>query len=184
MIISTSTIMENRKVILFIAMSLDGYIAKTNDDISFLSIVEQKGQDYGYSDLIKSIDTVIIGRKTFDMVAAMGFEYPHTDKDVYIISRTSRPSVGTFKYYTGELKDLVFELKSRQGKNIYCDGGAEIVNALMKDNLIDEFIISVIPIMLGGGVRLFKNGRPETNLQLIDSRNFDKGLVQLHYSRI
>ncbi|MDP4208281.1 MAG: dihydrofolate reductase family protein [Bacteroidota bacterium] len=172
-----------RKLILYIAMSLDGYIAKPNDDLSFLSIVEQEGQDYGYNDFVKSIDTIIIGRKTFDKVISMGFEYPHTDKEVYIISRTPRPDYGTFKYYTKNLKDLVLKLKSEQGKNIFCDGGAEIVHELLMDNLIDEFVISVIPIILGDGVPLFKKGRPELNLRLIDSRQFDKGLVQLHYIR-
>jgi len=88
-------------------MSLDGYIAKTNDDLSFLSIVEQNGQDYGYNDFVKTIDTIIIGRKTFDKVISMGYEYPHVDKEVYIISRTPRPNIGNFKYYTDNLKDLI-----------------------------------------------------------------------------
>lgn len=114
----------------------------------------------------------------------MGFEYPHKDKDVYIISRTPRSDNGTFKYYSGNLKELIFTLKSSHGKNIYCDGGAEIVNELLKENLIDEFIISVIPIMLGDGVPLFNKGRPELNLRLINSLHFDKGLVQLHYVRL
>jgi dihydrofolate reductase len=173
-----------RKVVLYIAMSLDGYIAKPNDDLSFLSIVEQENEDYGYSDFIKTIDTIIIGRKTFDKVISMGYEYPHKDKDVYIITRTKRPNVETFQYYSGDLKDLVLKLKNEQGKNIFCDGGAEIVNELLKENLIDEFIISIIPIILGDGVALFKKGYPEMNLKLIHSQHFDKGLVQLHFSRI
>lgn len=165
-------------------MSLDGYIAKTNDDLSFLSIVEQKGQDYGYNDFVKTIDTIIIGRKTFDNVISKGYEYPHVDKDVYIISRTPRPNIGNLKYYTDNLKDLILKLKNGQGKNIYCDGGAEIVNELLKDNLIDEFVISVIPIILGDGIPLFNKARCELKLRLINSKHFDKGLVQLHYVRI
>jgi dihydrofolate reductase len=164
-------------------MSLDGYIAKTDNSLDFLSIVEQEGQDYGYSDFVKSIDTIIIGRKTFDKVNSMGFEYPHKDKEVYIISRTSRPDNETFKYYTDSLKELILKLKCRPGKNIYCDGGAEIVNELLRDNLIDEFFISVIPIMLGNGIPLFNKGRPELKLRLITTSHFDKGLVQLHYIR-
>jgi len=173
-----------RKVISYIAMSLDGYIARPDGDISFLSIVEKKGEDYGYSDFTSTIDTIIIGRKTYDKVISMGYEYPDNDNDVYIITRAVKPNYKTLKYYSGSLRKLVSELKSKQGKNIFCDGGSEIINELLRDNLIDEFIISVIPIILGDGISLFKNGRPELNLKLIKSDAFDTGLVQLHYARL
>ncbi len=173
----------NRKVVLYIATSLDGYIAKANDDLGFLSIVEQEGQDYGYADFVKTVDAVIVGRKTYDKVISMGFDFPHTDKDAYIITRTPRPSIGSIKFYTGDLKSLVGRLKSENGKNIFCDGGAEIVNELLKGDLIDEFIISVIPILVGSGTKLFKDGRPEQKLELVSIKSFDKGLTQLHYKR-
>lgn len=173
----------DRKVILYIATSLDGYIAQPNDDLSFLSIAEQEGQDYGYADFIKSVDAVIVGRKTYDKVISMGFDFPHADKDAYIITRTPKPNIGSVKFYTGDLKSLVNRLKLETGKNIFCDGGAEIVNELLKDNLIDEFIISVIPILVGNGTKLFKDGRPVQKLELISVKSFDKGLTQLHYKR-
>lgn len=106
----------NRKVILYIATSLDGYIAQPNDDLSFLSIVEQEGQDYGYADFVKTVDAVIVGRKTYDKVISMGFDFPHADKDTYIITRTPRSSIGSIKFYTGDLKPLVDRLKSENGK--------------------------------------------------------------------
>jgi len=174
----------NRKVILYIATSLDGYIAKPNDDLSFLSIVEQEGQDYGYAEFIKTVDAVIVGRKTYDKVISMGFDFPHAHKDAYIITRTPRPTIGSVKFYTGNLKSLVDRLKSENGKNIFCDGGAEIVNELLKADLIDEFIISVIPILVGNGIKLFKDGRSEQKLELVSVKSFDKGLTQLHYKRI
>ncbi len=173
----------NRKVILYIATSLDGYIAKPNDDLSFLSIVEQEGQDYGYADFVKTVDAVIVGRKTYEKVISMGFDFPHADKNAYIITRTPRPNIGSVKFYTGDLKSLIHRLKSENGKNIFCDGGAEIVNELLKDDLIDEFIISVIPILVGNGTKLFKDGRPEQNLKLVSVKSFEKGLTQLHYKR-
>lgn len=173
-----------RKVVLYIATSLDGYIAKPNDDLDFLSIVEQEGEDYGYADFVKTVDAVIVGRKTYDKVISMGFEFPHVDKDAYIVTRTPKPTIGSVKFYTGNLKSLVDRLKSENGKNIYCDGGAEIVNELLKNDLIDEFIISVIPILVGNGTKLFKDGRPELKLQLVSTKQFDKGLTQLHYRRI
>jgi dihydrofolate reductase len=170
-----------RKLILYIATSLDGYIAKPNDNLDFLSIVEQEGEDYGYADFIKTVDAVIVGRKTYDTVMAMGVDFPHADKDAYIITRTPREGFGSVKFYTGDLKSLVARLKSENGKNIFCDGGAEIVNELLKEKLIDEFIISVIPILVGNGTKLFKDGRPEQKLELISVKHYDKGLTQLHY---
>lgn len=172
-----------RKVILYIATSLDGYIAKPNDDLSFLSIVQQEGEDYGYADFVNSVDTVILGRKTYEWVMTKVPEFPHADKESYIITRTARPSIGKTNFYNGNLKDLISKLKAKQGKNIFIDGGAEIVNELLKDNLIDEFIISIIPIFVGNGTKLFKDGRPEEKLELVSTKHFEKGLVQLHYKR-
>ncbi len=176
--------LNKRKLVLYIAMSLDGYIAKPNDDLSFLSIVEQEGQDYGYEEFVKTVDAVIVGRKTYEKVISMGFDFPHTDKDTYIITRTPRPNLGSVKFYTGNIKLLIEKLKYKPGKNIFCDGGAEIVNELLNNDLIDEFIISVIPILLGNGIKLFKDYRPEQKLNLVSSKHFEKGLVQLHYTRV
>jgi dihydrofolate reductase len=173
----------NRKVILFIAASLDGFIAKPNDDLSFLSIVQQEGEDYGYTEFIKSVDTVILGRKTYDWVMTQVSVFPHADKNTFVITRMARTAIGKTQFYTGNLKNLISDLKNENGKNIFVDGGAEIVHQLLKDNLIDEFIISIIPVFLGNGKRLFREGRPEEQLELISVKEFDKGLVQLHYQR-
>ncbi len=174
-----------RKLSLFIAMSLDGYIAKPNDDLSFLKIVEKEGEDYGYEDFTSQIDTIIIGRKTYDYVLKeIGpSHYDNGQRDVYVITRTERPKVGRTVFYTGDIAELIKHLKSEEGKNIYCDGGAEIVNELLKDHLIDEFTISIIPILLGSGTKLFKDGRPEQVLEFITAKTFETGLVQLKYER-
>jgi dihydrofolate reductase len=176
---------NNRQVMLFIAMSLDGYIAKPNDDLSFLSIVEKEGEDYGYAEFTANIDTLIVGRKTYDYVLREigATHYDNGQRDLYVITRTERPSVGRTKFYIGSLTELVKRLKSENGKNIYCDGGAEVINELLKNDLIDEMIISVIPILVGNGTRLFKDGRPEQKLKLVNVKTFDTGLTQLHYKR-
>ena len=174
-----------RKLSLFIATSLDGYIAKPNDDLSFLKLVEKEGEDYGYAAFTSTIDTIIIGRKTYDYVVKEigSSHYDNGERDVYVITRTERPDDGKIKFYTGDLTELVHQLKSKNGKNIYCDGGAEIINELLKNDLIDEFIISVIPILLGGGTKLFKAGIPEQLLEFVTVKAFDTGLTQLHYKR-
>lgn len=164
-------------------MSLDGYVAKPNDDIGFLSLVEKENEDYGYADFLKTIDTVIVGRKSFEKVLSLGFDYPHSDKEVYIISRTPKPNIGSFRFYSSDLVELVLKLKKLKGKNIYCDGGAKIANVLLKNNLIDELYISIIPILLGNGISLFNKDLPENNLNLISAKTYEKGLVQLHYAK-
>ncbi|WP_333862649.1 dihydrofolate reductase family protein [Sphingobacterium sp.] len=172
-----------RKLSVFIATSVDGYIAKPNDDLSFLNMVEKEGEDYGYSDFINTIDTLIVGRKTYEYVLKNigASHYDNGQRDVYVITRTARPHVGRTIFYSGDLVDLIAELKSGKGKNIYCDGGAEIINELLKHDVIDELIISVIPILLGAGTRLFQEGRPEQLLKLITTKTFETGLVKLHY---
>jgi dihydrofolate reductase len=175
---------NNRKLILYIAMSLDGFIAKPDGDISFLSAVEQEGEDYGFSKFMESVDTIILGRKTYDKIQSMGIESPYGTRMIYVLTRSSKPDSGTIRFYSGSLSDLISNLKSLEGKHIYCDGGAETVSRLLQEDLIDEMIISIIPVLLGDGILLFKGGLPEKKLQLISTNSFEKGLVQLHYIRI
>jgi len=174
-----------RKLSLFIATSLDGYIAKPNDDLSFLKSIEKEGEDYGYAEFTSTIDTIILGRKTYDYVLKEigSSHYDNGERNVFVITRTEKPGVGKTTFYSGNLTELIQRLKSESGKNIYCDGGAEIINELLKNDLIDEFIISIIPILVGNGTRLFKDGRPEQQLELLNTKTFDTGLTQLHYRR-
>ncbi|UPK69080.1 dihydrofolate reductase family protein [Chitinophaga filiformis] len=174
-----------RKISLFIATSLDGYIAKPNDDLSFLKLVEKEGEDYGYREFTDTIDTLIIGRRTYDYVLKeIGpSHYDNGQRDVYVITKNKRPQLGRTTFYTGSLTELVDRLKSESGKNIYCDGGAEVINELLKSDLIDEFIISIVPVLLGNGIRLFQDGRPEQTLEFITAKTFETGLIQLHYKR-
>lgn len=174
-----------RKLFVFIATSLDGYIAKPNDDLSFLKLVEKEGEDYGYAEFTANIDTIILGRKTYDYVLREigSSHYDNGKRNVYVITRTERPGVGRTTFYTGNLTELVQRLKSESGKDIYCDGGAEIINELLQHDLIDEFIISIVPILVGNGTRLFKDYRPEQQLEFVSAKSFETGLTQLHYKR-
>ena len=165
-------------------MSLDGYIAKPDDSLDFLSLVENEGEDYGYANFMDSIDTVIIGRRTYDKISSLGITSPHGNKKTYVITHKPNPKLENTIFYNGELKSLVERLKSKQGLDIYCDGGAQVVTELLKNHLIDEFYISVIPVLLGDGIKLFQYNETASNLQLISAKSFEKGLVQLHYKTI
>lgn len=171
----------NKKLCLFIAMSLDGYIAKPDGDISFLDEMNQEDEDYGYSAYMETIDTIILGRKTYDKIRSMGVENPYGNRDVYVLTRTQREKSGKTIFYSADLKELAMALKSKTGKNIYCDGGAEIVQQLLNLDLIDEMTISIVPVILGDGIRLFSESIPEKKLKLTDEKTYPKGLVKLHY---
>lgn len=174
--------MKKRKLILYIACSVDGYIAKPIDDLSFLKCVEQEGEDYGYFDFVNQVDTVIVGRNTYQWILDQGMEYPHKDKTCFIITRTPQESIDNIHFYTRDLEELVNQIKAKPGKDIYCDGGAQVVRLLLEKQLIDELIISVIPMLLGDGKKLFDPLYPEQDLDLINSKSFSSGLVQLHYA--
>ncbi|MDX1908245.1 MAG: dihydrofolate reductase family protein [Bacteroidia bacterium] len=171
-----------RKLILYIAMSLDGYIAAPGDNLDFLSRVEKEGEDYGYQAFTAQVDTVFLGRKTYEKVLSMGVAY-HPDKAVYVFTQTPRPPQGSAVFYTGDPASLLETLRAQPGQHIYCDGGAELVDVLLRRHLLDELIISVIPVLLGEGIRLFRDARPETPLTLVGVRSYETGLVQLHYAR-
>ena len=177
--------MNERKVILFISMSLDGFIATKEDDISWLSVVEKEGEDYGYEDLSNRVDTYIVGRKTYETVLNLtGGDFPQSRMYAcYVITRQEREPVEGISFFNGKIEDLISNLKSQEGKDIYCDGGGEIVKLLMEKDLIDEYVISIIPIFLGDGKRLFLGGIPSLPLQASPSTYFDSGLVQLRYLR-
>jgi len=175
--------METRKVIVYIAMSIDGYIARPDGDLDWLSAVEVAGEDYGYGEFIKTVDTVILGRKTYDKILSLGTPFWHSGKQCYVITRTAKPTEGDINFYTGDIPALLEQIRKQPGKNIFVDGGAQIVNECMKHQLVDEFIISIIPVFLGSGIVLFNEGRPEMKMKLAGSKSFPSGLLQLHYTR-
>lgn len=172
-----------RELVLYIAQSLDGFIAPPDEDLAFLNAVAVEGEDYGYAAFVATCDTVIMGRRTYDKVVAMGVPDPHPGRTLYVITRTPRPAIGDIRFHTGDVVELVRELKSQPGQRIYCDGGAELVHTLLQNDLIDRFIISTVPVLLGGGIRLFKDGRPRQGLKLVRSQAFPSGLVQGEWER-
>lgn len=171
----------SRKIIVFIAASLDGFIAGPDDNLSFLDLVAKEGEDYGYAAFMSGVDTVILGRKTYDWVMKQVPVFPHAEMESYVITRTEKPTQGKTVFYTGNPVTLVKELAQKEGKNIFIDGGAELVNTLLKTKQVDEIYLSVIPVMLGDGVRLFHTGNPMQVSKLVSAKQFSTGLVQLHY---
>lgn len=177
--------MEERRVVVYIAQSLDGYIASEDDDISWLSMVEAPGEDYGYGAFIEGVDTVIMGRRTYEKVKDFGEHFIHEGRKCYVISKSIVGSDRNVEYYGGTLRELVERLKSQPGRDIFVDGGGETIRSLRDEGLIDDYVVSIIPIMLGRGIRLFPETDKEMRSVLIlkDCRAFPSGLVQLSYQR-
>jgi len=175
---------NQRKVVLYIAQSLDGFIARENNDISWLSVVERDNEDYGYETFIKTVDTVFMGRKTYEKVLSFGIEFPHKGKTCYVLSKSSVGADENVRYFGGNIEALIAKIKRENGKDIFIDGGSEVVRAFRDHDLIDEYVVSIIPILLGKGIRLFKETDTENNLKLLESKAYDSGLVQLKYAKI
>lgn len=166
-------------------MSLDGYLATKDDDLSWLSMVEQEGEDYGYTEFTSKVGSYLIGRKTYEVVLKLtGGDFPQAQQfDCYVITRENRVDENGIRFYNGKLEELIDRLKKENKGHIYCDGGGQLVRALLEKDLIDEYIISVIPILLGEGKRLFPGNSGQIPLTLISSKQFESGLTQLRYER-
>ncbi len=175
-----------RKLILYIATSLDGYIAREDGNIDWLSIVEDKNEDYGYKKFLSSIDTVIMGRKTYDMVLSFG-EFPYPDKKCFVVTRTERPPDRWVNFWSKDVSELLSTIRRKDGLNIWLVGRGELIHEFIHEfstkNLIDEYIVSIIPIILGSGIPLFRSGEPEVRLGLLGSSVFPSGLIQLIYKQ-
>ncbi len=169
----------SRKLILFIATSLDGYIAKENDDLDWLDEVEGEG-DTGYTEMYNSIDTMIMGKKTYDYVVRATDEFPHSDKKCYVFSRSEKGESEHVEFVNENVVPFTKRLKQQPGSNIWMAGGSDILDAFLKEKLIDEFIITITPHILGKGVPLFKDNSPEIYLSLQEVKRFGQ-FVQLIY---
>ena len=164
-----------KKIILFIASSLDGYVARENGDIDWLP----QNTASGYDEFYKSIDTVIMGKKTYDQILTFG-DYPYKDKKSYVFTRNNNHSKDENTEFVHDVDKLVKDIISNSGTNIWLVGGAEIISAFVNFGFVDEIILSIIPIVLGKGIPLFKNIQKETKLELIKTTDYDV-LVELHY---
>ncbi|WP_310393685.1 dihydrofolate reductase family protein [Hymenobacter sp.] len=176
---------SSRRVFLFIAASVDGFIARPDGGIDWLARVETEGEDYGYARFIEQVDTVIMGRHTYDTVLGFGLPFPHLGRTCYVLSRTRTGADDNVRYYAGHPAELVQELRQRPGKHIFLDGGAQALAAFMAQDLVDDYIVSTIPVLLGEGIPLFSGRQAqELPLQLVSSTAYASGLVQRHYQRV
>jgi dihydrofolate reductase len=169
-----------RKIIVYIATSADGYIARPDGDFSWLNRPQPKGH-YGYGAFIKSTDTILWGRKTYDIVVKMGMPGFGRPVKNYVFSRSLKSALPGFEIVREAVKPFAERLRAQPGKNIWMMGGGEIIAAFLDEGQIDEFSIHVIPVMIGEGIPLVAPRHRLIPLKLLNTKKFPDGVVHLNY---
>ena len=168
-----------REVSYFVACSLDGFIARMDESFDWLFTDD----DYGFAEFYRSVDCVVMGRKTFD-VSLNFVEYPYAGKQAYVFSRhlTDSP-IAEAEFVTEDPARFVKKIKQQPGGRIWVVGGGEIAAGLLQAGLIDEMVLTVHPITLGQGVPLFERHGVETRWSVYSTRSYQNGLVQITYRK-
>jgi len=168
-------------IILYIACSFDGYIARGDGNIEWLSRVDSESQDYGYQKFYDSVDALIMGRKTYQQVLGFG-KWPYAGKPCYVLSRNLLQSPLPEVVVSSEDPATLMTTFSEKGPNrVWLVGGADILKTFLNQDMVDEIIVSYIPLLLGDGIPLFQPGIPERKLTLLSTETFPNGLLQVHY---
>ncbi len=173
----------SKKVILYIAVSVDGYIARENGAVDWLPEPEpEQSEDFGYNEFIQTIDTVLMGHTTYKQVLSFGGEYPYTGKRNYVFTHDkSLEQDEHVEYVHSNAVAFVNALKVTGFKNIWLVGGAQLFNFLFAHGVVDELILFVMPIALGKGIPLWQGPSPEQALELTKMVAHPGGVVELRY---
>ena len=171
-----------KSIAVFIAMSLDGYIATKQDSLEWLMKTAGEG-DNGYGEFYATVDTVVMGRRTYDwLLTELGIDhFPYADKACYVFSSTLQGSRGNVHFVNEDATTFVRRFDGQQGGKLWLVGGGRLLHDFMKEQLIDEWIITVTPTVLGQGIPLFLPHETETRLTLVGVRTFNQ-FVALHYN--
>lgn len=178
------TLHEKPKISVFIATSIDGYIARENGDISWLETFavptgEGEDKDCGFSKFFSDVDVLIMGRNTYEVVSRFD-TWPYQGKRVVVLSSTLTSVSDQAELFSGDIVHLVKQLYADGIKHVYIDGGVTI-SQFLNAGLIDEMIISLIPVVLGSGISLFGKMNHDKWCRLISSKHYSNGLMQLKY---
>ncbi|MGE3609566.1 MAG: dihydrofolate reductase family protein [Bacteriovoracaceae bacterium] len=168
----------------FIATSVDGFIADKDGSVDWLNEnPSPSGSDGGFTNFMETVDALIMGRNTFQTVLGLGIDWPYSKK-VFVLSNSLKEIDKSLKdkveIVSGDIKKIVQNLNDRGFKNLYIDGG-QTIQSFLKENLIDELIITRVPIILGGGVPLFGELPHKIRLEHCGTKTLDNGMVQSHF---
>lgn len=173
----------NRKVILYISTSIDGFIADKTGSVSWINGQDEDYKsDYGYDNFIKNIDTVILGYNTYKQIIdeLSPTEWVYKGLKSYVFTNKEIEDTTDIKFVKRDIISFIEKLKKEDGKDIWICGGANILNQLVKSDLIDEYRITTVPIILGNGIRLFDKNNRSIKLKLIKT-NQENGMIENIY---
>ncbi len=167
------------KISVYISLSIDGYIARADGNLDWLEMVADQKEDYGFKSFLTSVDAVILGRNTYEVAAtAYGTPiWPYGGKKMIVLSKTLSTVIPEAQIYSGQITELIKQLQGC--KHIWIDGG-NTISQFLQLHLVDEMILSIVPILLGKGISLFDLTK-EIPCRLISSQSYPSGLVQIHY---
>lgn len=172
--------MNNNKVVLYIATSLDGYIAKPDGSVDWLDDVEVDGGDGGYSEFYSNVGTVVMGRLTYEVVLTLADNFPYANKPCYVLSRTPQAPAPHVTFTDETINTLIPKLKKGSDGDVWLVGGGQLAAAFLQAGLLDELHIAIIPKVLGEGIPLFPKGVVPTTFRLIDMKKIGQ-MVSLRY---
>ncbi|WP_372774898.1 dihydrofolate reductase family protein [Mangrovibacterium sp.] len=172
-----------RKVTLYIAQSLDGKIARMNGDVDWLDqFSNAENEDYGYSSFLESVDTTLMGNRTYEKIHSFGIDFPYAGKENYVFTRQKGKHDTDFVKFIGDdVASFVQGIKQEHGKGIWLIGGGEINSLLYNEGLIDEIYLFTMPVTLGEGVPLFSGRLVERQLKLIELSSYSSGVICKKY---
>lgn len=170
---------QERKIILYIGTSIDGYIANEDGTLEWLESTEVEG-DNGYSTLLERIDTVVMGKRTYDIVRGFDIDYPYTNLTNYVFSTSLEGKDEYVEFIKEDVKTFMKNLKKQPGKDIWLIGGGKLAREFFKENLIDEFQLAIAPVILGKGISLYTGGDIESKFTLAKVEKLGQ-LAMLHY---
>ena len=171
------------KIIVFIAMSLDGYIATMEDDLEWLMKVQGEG-DNGYSEFMKDIDTVVMGRRTYEWLMKQDMsEWPYADLTTYVWTNSEMAEDSNVTFVNRSVSEMEAYMRQESQMNIWLVGGGGLIKSFLEHGAIDEWIITIAPVVLGGGIPLFQHGVQVQELTLVSERRYGE-FLQLHYKHI
>ncbi len=174
-----------KKIILYIAASLDQRIAELDGGLDWLTgFPNPETTDYGYKDLLALVDTVIIGGKTYRELLTMDVIWPYPNQHTYVVSHHVWSAKENISFITENIIETISKLRNKPGKDIWLVGGGELISMLLTADLIDEMQITYIPVILGKGVPLFPEQPKESKWKLIGSKHFESSVIKIDYQRI
>ena len=174
---------NNPRIKLYIACSLDGFIARKDGSIDWLTKYENNPEtDYGYSEFYASIGTVLMGRKTYEQVLSFGV-WPYGEKKTYVFTRQHEPlpREKNAEFVSGNVGEFVHRLKGSTEEDLWLVGGSQLIKVFLEEDLVQDLIIFVVPIILGSGIPLFDRIGKEIRLRTGKVERYESGLVRLHY---